>query len=359
MKRRILYIGAAAGIAAAAGIIAWSLWFTAGDSPEVALRTLTVERGDITRVVSATGHLSARADVELRGGKSGTIEEILVKEGDHVREGQVLARFEDDQEELNFLQAEHALEEAEVALESARVSRASRQEIRTKERELAECRLQLALRKDALNDTVVTAPFAGIVSKVYVEEYELVLGETLSTSEPIARLVDTNRLFLDVNVDEVDIAEVASGQTARITFDAYPDEIFAGRVTNVSPEATESSGLVVVEVTIELNDADPRLKPGFTGNADIVVAHAENVITVPVEEVVERGPVSLVMVLQDGESVQREVETGIFNESRIQITRGLKEGDELVLSGLAGLVARRNQAQATERQGGFRGPMMK
>jgi multidrug efflux pump subunit AcrA (membrane-fusion protein) len=158
MRRRILYIGAAAGAIAAAGIVSWEVWFTNGQSGgDVPLRTQIVERGDITRVVSATGYLSARADVEVRGGKSGTIEEILVKEGYLVREGQVLARFEDDQEELNLLEAAHALEEAEVALESARVSRASPQQIRAQERQLAECRLQLALRQDALDDTVVTA----------------------------------------------------------------------------------------------------------------------------------------------------------------------------------------------------------
>lgn len=325
------------------------------ESKKSQLSTITVKRGDITRTVSATGHLAARASVDLKAGKTGTIEEILVEEGDVVKEGQILARFEDEEERLSVVQAENALKDVKLELESARVSRASSSEIQRRQRKVEEKKLELALAKENLDDTVLEAPFSGIISKVYVEEGELAAGETVSSSREILRLVDTSKLFAEVKVDEVDIAQVQVGQKVKVSVDAYPDETFFGKLVSICPEATTSEGLVVVEVKIEL-EANPKLKPGLTADADIIVAEVKDVIILPVEEVRERGERHFVRVVQDGEPAPRQVEVGVSNGTYMQVKSGLQEGETVLSAGLQPLIEKRRQEGRSREERRFPGP---
>ncbi|RLE14762.1 hypothetical protein DRJ04_01755 [Candidatus Aerophobetes bacterium] len=318
-------------------------------SSDLSIRTISVRREDITKLVSATGFILAQADLDIEVKKSGAIiKELLVEEGEFVKEGQVLVKLEDDEERLSVLQAENALKDALLELESARVSHASPKDIERKEREVAEKRLSLELAKRKLEDMVIKAPFSGIVSKVYVEKGEIVAGVGASSSNKILRLIDTSRLFAEVKVDEVDIAKVKLGQRANVKVDAYPDEIFTGKVVSIAREATTSEGLVVVKVKIELDEADSRLKPGFTASADIIVEEAKNVIILPVEEVREREGRYFVTVLRNGKPVPREVEVGISDGTHIEIKRGLKEGDVVVATGLTSLIEMRREQRETE-----------
>ena len=350
MKRNkvIFWIVVASIVVVIGAVLTYRFVFSSEQSEGFLTSTMTVQRGDITNTISATGFLSARASVDLITNKSGAVKEILVKEGESVKEGQILVRLEDDEERLSLLRAENNLQKALLELESARVSRSSSSDIQNKERNVAELQLEVELRKKELNDTVLTAPFPGIVSKIYVEEGELALGANVSASEPILRLVDTSQLFADVNVDEVDIAGIKLEQRGIITVDAYPDEVFRGKVVSIAPEATAKSGLVLIEVTIELTEADSRLKPGFTASADIIIGEAHNVLLLPVEEVADMHGQYFVRVLQDGEPSHQGVQVGISDGTYVEITGGLQEGDVIVASGLQSLIEMRRAQQSGE-----------
>ncbi|MEA1965583.1 MAG: efflux RND transporter periplasmic adaptor subunit [Candidatus Aerophobetes bacterium] len=358
-KKIFLWILTACVVVGVVGAFTYRFVVSGEKSEDSRLSTITVQRGDITRTVSATGFLSARASVDLKASKSGTIEELLVEEGDTVKGGQVLARFEDEEEKVSLVRAENALKDAQLELESARVSRASTSEIQRREREVKEKKLEVALAEKELKDTVLTAPFSGIVSKVYVEEGELAAGESLSSSREILRLVDTSSLFVEVNVDEVDIAQVREGQRVKVSVDAYPDEIFRGKVVSICPETTTISGLVVVEVKVKLQEANPKLKSGFTASADIVVAEAKDVIILPVEEVKEKGGRHLVTVLQDGKPAPREVKAGISDGAYVEIKSGLQEGELVLSTGLQGLIEMRKREGEEERRSPGRGMMFR
>lgn len=316
--------------------------------------TITVQRGNITKTVSATGSIIVQADIDIEAKKSGAIiEELLVEEGELVKEGQILVKLEDDEEKLSVLQAENALEDALLELESAKVSHASPKEIKRREREVAEKRLSLELAKKKLEDTVIKAPFSGIVSEVYVEKGEVIAGVGASSSNKILRLIDTSRLFAEVNVDEVDIAKVRLGQKANVKVDAYPDEVFSGKVFSVAREAATSEGLVVVKVKIELDEADPKLKPGFTATADIIVGEAKNVLILPVEEVKEREGRYFVTILQNGKPTPQEVQIGVSDGTYVEIKRGLKEGDIVAATGLQSIIEmRQREAGQSSREPG-------
>ena len=354
MKKWILWtvIGA---IVIVGGIgLTTRFFFSEKEEPQRQGSLVTVQRGNITRIVSVTGSLSCQASQEVKFSKPGRIKEIVVGEGDYVKEGQTLAKLEDEEERLSLVRAENALKEAESELESARLS-SPQSVIEKKERQLKERKLELELRRKDLEDTVLKAPFSGMVSKVYVEKGEIVAGEAVSGSKAILRLIDTSRLFAEVAADEVDIAQVQLGQKAEVTIDAYPDEIFPGNVVYVAPETTTSQGLVVVEVKVELEKADPRLKPGFTASADIIVGEAKNVLFLPVEAVSETERGNFVVVSKDHSPASREVTLGISDGTNVEIKTGLEEGETVFSSGLEKLIEQRR----IQREGEQRRPRMR
>jgi len=357
VKKWILWIIVGVIVALGGVGLGSRFFFSKNEEPLPQGSLVTVQRGNIYRIVSAMGFLSSQGSQEVKFSKQGRVKEILVQEGDYVKEGQTLAKLEDNKERLSLLQAENALKEAEWELESARLS-SPKSGVEKKERQLRERKLELWLKRKDLEDTLLKAPFSGMVSKIYVEKGEIVSGEAVSASRAILRLIDTSRLFAEVAVDEVDIAQARVGQRTQVTIDAYPDEIFSGRVVYVAPETTTSQGLVVIEVKIELEKADPRLKPGFTASADIIVEEAKNVLLLPVETVSETERGSFVMVSKEGSATHRKVTLGISDGTNVEIKSGLEEGEMILSSGLEKLIEeRREQREAEQRAPRMRLPI--
>ena len=350
MKKWILWIVIGAAVAAGAVGLSSRFLFSEKEEPRQQGSLVAVERGDIQRTISTTGFLSARASDEVRFVRQGRIEAILVEEGDYVEEGETLAKLENDKEGLSVLQAENALKEAESELESAKLGSA-KSVVEKRERQLQEKKLELQLKRKDMEDTFLKAPFSGMVSKVYVEKGEMLSGQAGSASGAILRLIDTSRLFAEVSVDEVDIAQVREGQRSEIMIDAYPDEIIPGKVVHIAPETTISQGLVGVDVKIELAKLDPRLKPGFTATADIVVGETKGALILPVEAVNETPMGSFVVVSQEGGPTQRRVDIGVSDGTNVEIKSGLEEGEMVLSSGLQRIIEERRMQREGEGQG--------
>jgi len=357
VKKWILWTVIGVIIATGAVGLTTRFFFSQKEEPQQQGSLVTVQRGNITRIVSVTGSLSCQASQEVKFSKPGRIKEIVGQEGDYVKEGQTLAKLEDEEERLSLVRAENALKEAESELESARLS-SPKNVVEKKERQLKERKLELELRRKDLEDTLLKTPFSGMVSKIYVEKGEIVAGEAVSGSKAILRLIDTSRLFAEVAADEVDIAQVRLGQKAEVTIDAYPDEIFPGNVVYIATETTTSQGLVVVEVKIELAQADPRLKPGFTASADVIVGEAKNVLILPVEAVSETERGDFVVVSKDDSPTRRKVTLGISDGTNVEIKMGLEEGETVFSSGLEKVIEqRRKQREAEQRRPRMRLPL--
>ena len=305
--------------------------------------TVVVERGNIINLISASGSLLAGQEAELNFGIAGRIDKINVSEGDPVEKGDILAKLENDEQLLSVLQAENNLANALSALESARVI-SSRNVIGEKERKVEESRLQLRLKKKNLEKVDLKAPFSGIVSKIYAEE-----KESVSASGSILRVVNKDKIFAEVNVDEVDITQVKTGQRARIDVDAYPDEVFPGRVVYIASEATKMGGLVVIEVKIELEGSFTQLKPGLTVSTDIIIQEARNVLILPVEAVNEgNGRYFALVPSEEEDSLPREITTGVSDGDFIEIKSGLEEGDLVLSWGLQKIIEMRRQQKEME-----------
>lgn len=292
MKRAAVIALALAGVAA----LIWG-FRGRGEEEQLHYRLTTITRGDVESVVSATGTLDAVTTVQVGTQVSGIIDEILVDYNDAVRAGEVVARIDTtllasavagaeaqlarSEAELRQARREHtrieALRANELASESEfnaaqyalDVARAS---VKSAEVDLSRARLNL-------NYATITSPIDGTVVARSVD-----VGQTVqaSFSAPELFLIagDLEQMQILVSVDESDIGEIAEGQTARFTVQAYPEDEFTGAVRQVRLQSATEENVVNYTVVVDVANPDRRLLPGMTATVDFLVETAEDVLYV-------------------------------------------------------------------------------
>jgi RND family efflux transporter MFP subunit len=169
------------------------------------------------------------------------------------------------------------------------------------------------------------APFDGVVTAVNV-----VAGQTASGAA--MTIADLDNLEIVVDMSEVDVNQLATGQQVEITLDALTDATLHGAVTQIAPAGALSSGVVSYPVTVALTDTAGGVKTGMTANLSIITAHSENVLTVPNRAVRTVNKQKVVTLLVNGQQVQTPVEVGMSSDSLTEIVSGVNEGDVVVLS---------------------------
>ncbi|MBN1437672.1 MAG: efflux RND transporter periplasmic adaptor subunit [Sedimentisphaerales bacterium] len=162
------------------------------------------------------------------------------------------------------------------------------------------------------------------------------VGMGVSERQHILSITDTGEMKVDIEVPESAIHRVHAGQRVRITLDAMADAEFGGEVLEVSrmpePERWNSGDARLYSGEVSMLDADGNIKPGLSARVEIILDELEDVLYVPVQAVVNRGGRKICFVEEGGELVEREVETGEFNESFIEIVSGLSEGEQVCLT---------------------------
>jgi multidrug efflux pump subunit AcrA (membrane-fusion protein) len=278
---------------------------------------IEVELGNLKKTVPASGFLqpvnSVNLNLQSSGTAGGTVEEILVSNGELVEEGQELVHLKDKEEILNYLKAKNEYELAKI-----NGSPASTQE----EKKLA---MDLALEK--LEAQTIRAPFSGKIINIYVEE-----GDYIEGTDDIVYLIDETAYEIEVSVSEVDCMEVEIGQEAEIELDVLDNKVFSGKVMEVAEYATADSNVVTVPVTIRMDEVSAFFKPGFSASTEIIVSLAENVLLVPVTSLTttERG--SAVLKVEGDKGVITTVKTGISDSYYTEITEGLQKGDKIIVN---------------------------
>jgi HlyD family secretion protein len=316
--------------------------------------TAQVERGRIERIVVATGTIEPEREVEVRPRIAGIVERILVEAGDEVEVGQPLIEIERELLEAQVREAEAALREARVSRRYAKIEldrieelqaggAASPQQLddarsRYERAQAAEARARAGL--DTLSTQLgyasVASPLSGRVLHVYTEEGNAVSPVTSVTGGTLLlSLAGTESLYLEGKVDENEVARVELDQEARIRTEAYGDRVFRGHVTKIAPIGERIQNVTYFEVEIEIADVDAGLlRPRMSGDAEIVAEVVEDTLAIPETALRYRGDrIYVEVVTGDGSSPveARDVSIGIVDGTRVQILKGLEEGDEVRL----------------------------
>ena len=229
--------------------------------------------------------------------------------------------------------AERALQAAKAAYTSARLSyenvkaqnvdadvQAQRSAVASAESELQKAQL-------IFDSITIRSPVAGVVAEIAVNA-----GDLISPSTALMTVIDPDPMWLQAQVNEKDMAQLRVGQAAAVTPSGYPDMSIKGKVTQIDLHAQVVSNVSVFTTTIEVPNRDGKLLWGMNADAEISVLALKNVLTLPTSAIRTSNGSTSVTIIDGGQQVSWDVQTGATDGARTQIVAGLDEGTEVVLS---------------------------
>ncbi len=238
---------------------------------------------------------------------------------------QIVSKKDFDNAEMDYKVTEAQLEGSQQQLKLLREG--ARQEVKhASQAKLNEMEALLAQEQIRLQNTVIAAPFQGEIMRKYVDA-----GALVSPSTPLVHLVHTATLKVVANVLERDIPLLKPGIIARVRTEAYPDNVFEGKVARVNTGLDSSTRTLQAE--IEIPNSTRLLKPGMFARIEVFLLEKPGVVAVPREAVVEEQGAKFVFMVDGNKAARRPVVTGIKQDQFVEIREGLKEGDQVITRG--------------------------
>ncbi len=323
-------------------------------------QTEKIIRGDLETVVSSTGAIAAVGTVEIGTQVSGTIHKVFVDYNDKVKKGQVLAVLDLALFESTVNEAQAGVMESEARLKQAELEcvrnkplvvsgNLSAQEWLSLEtdKSLAEAgllsaRASLKKAKTNLENARIRSPIDGTVITRDIDEGQTVAA-SYSTPTLFVIAEDLSRVEIEANVDESDIGQVRVNQDVRFTVQAYPDETFKGKVSQIRMKPTTLSNVVTYTVVVDAGNDQGYLLPGMTATVDFIVAKASKALLVPagalrfkpmdLEKNKESGNMEAVVKKKGGnEHAPRIYTLNSSNEPvRLNVRTGISDGSLTVI----------------------------
>jgi RND family efflux transporter MFP subunit len=311
----------------------------------------TIKPRGLVDVVRFTGTTQPIDQTIVKGRVAGRLAEVLVREGDRVTEGQVLARFETTElqakmnERLSALEAARAdarwtardrsdketLANRNIVSQSAADQARSTAENRASMVAVAEAQLDVA-RKN-LADAEVRAPFDGVVGERIANQ-----GESLPIDGKILALLDTSHVEIAAQMPAADVIRMKVGQTAQVNLEGFGDRVFSGKITRISP--TTQPGSRSIPVYVEIVDRHEALRGGLFGTGTVTVAEKGHALAVPSSAMRKDDQGDYVLIVEDGTLVRKPVgAVRTWSRGELVEVKGLESGMTVVSAPLPGLHA--------------------
>jgi len=309
---------------------------------------------DIERTAVVTGKIEPRNEVNVKPQISGIITEILKEAGDYVQAGEVIAKVKVISDMSQLSSAESRVRLAEINLRQARVnydredqlykkSLVSADEYDKVKQELDQAQEEKTAAIDALevvregvskrnasvSSTLVRSTIAGIILDVPVKVgSSVILSNSFNDGTTIASVANMNDLIFRGNIDETEVGQVVAGMPMKITIGALQDLQFSATLEYISPKATENNGASQFEIKAAVkNVSGGKIRSGYSANAEIVLARASHVLSVPESAIEFSGDSTFVYVVrQNGNKTsydRRQVKTGLSDGVNIEVKSGL------------------------------------
>jgi len=345
---------------------------------------VTVEKlkiHDLSSVISASGEIKPKKNVNISALVPGRIIKIGVTEGQEVKAGDFLLKLDSTQYEANterdqaliqsyrsqLIQAEARMKREQnnherqkklyedrlislEQLESAKIQYdISRAEVQAIRHQIQQAEASLKSSLDSLSKTAYNSPIDGVITSLPVEEGEVgIIGTMNMPGTVFMTIADLSEMQVEVEVDETDVVGLRLGQKADVKVDALPNQVLKGTVTEIGSSALEKAAAAQQEsrdfqVKVTLDTPPKSLKPGLSASADIITAEKQGVPAIPISALVLRQKESNspakkekeeeegVYVVENGRAKLYPVTKGIMGGLLIEITSGLKEGQEIIV----------------------------
>ncbi|HEX7013308.1 MAG TPA: efflux RND transporter periplasmic adaptor subunit [Steroidobacteraceae bacterium] len=321
---------------------------TPAQSPVTPIELATVDIETVTprslaRSLPLSGSLSPIVQATVEAEVAGEVEEVTLREGQDVREGEVIARLDTRNLQAQYDRELAAVEKARADLELATLNRdknrtlleqryISRNTYEQTEsayaRSVAELKLaeaQARLAKLGLEEAVIRAPFSGTIAKRLVQP-----GEKVSPDSGIVTLVDLTQMVLEAAIPAADIPSVRPGQKVRFTVNGFGEREFEGEVQRINPVTTDGSRAIAVYIAVP--NPDRALKGGMFAKGELTVEASEPVLAVAQRAVHEDGGVHFVYLLRDEKIARAPVTLGqpVKGSAYVEVREGLKPGDRVI-----------------------------
>lgn len=310
-------------------------WFTQASAQKEALTFIKPQRENLTKTLEVSGIVDAQEKARMRFAAGGKLTRVNVKEGDTVKKWQTLAVIDQAtlrkqlQQDLNLYMQERW--DWEQRLDDTSDRALPTDELREKDKaqwDLDNEVLNVEIQSIAITNTVLSAPFPGIITAVPATAPGIVLSAT-----EYFEIVNPATLEFVAEVDEADIAKVQIGQAAEIVLDAYPDETLLSTVKSISYASKQGETGTVFEVTVGLSPGQSpnTLRLGMNGDISIELAQKQDILTIPLITTRQRDGKTFVDVRTGEETYEeREIQVGLETDEQIEVVSGLSEQDEIL-----------------------------
>jgi HlyD family secretion protein len=354
-----------------------------------------VERGDLARVVVATGKIQPLSKIELKSKASGLVKKLYVDYGDRVKQGDILAELDKVQLEAvvheaqaNYQAAQAARDSSMAALERNKVDAegpdvpflklsmeraqqmlkdgvmsksvvedaeknyqlalnkqmsaqrnlvVSRAEIAKAEAQVAQAKASLENAEEDLRNSTIISPITGLVLSRDVNVGDAVSSILVMGSQAtlLFSLGDISEVYVQGKVDEADIGKVYMGQPARIVVESFKDKKFIGKVTKISPLGKEKDNVTTFEVRVSISNPTGELKANMSANAEIVLEEKKSVVMVPEASLIYDKDRNASVESPDAKAENGRkkipVKLGISNGVKTEIVSGVNEKQKVIL----------------------------
>ena len=388
--------------------------FTASAETQPKYQTAKVEKGNIIATVNASGQVTSSNNAAVNTQATGVVTRIYAQNGQQVVSGDPIAELELDQEsKQRYAQATSSYQSAQNSLTSAKnqqytlqatmfqkwdtfkelaesstytngdgtpnyVNRALPEfHIPEKEWLAAEANYKnqekvIAQAQTALNSAwlslqqsspVIYASISGTVSGLMLRTGSVISSQGTSsdsstiTSQKIASIVRDAAPMISVNLTQIDIINVKVGDKTTLTFDAFPDKTFTGKVISVDTIGSVTSGVTNYPTLIALDIQDVNILPNMSVSASIITNTKNGVLTVPSNAVQSEDGETYVRVMKNGQIQEVSIETGISSDTNTEILSGLSEGETVITSTVTSTQNGTTGSQTSSPFGGFGGGM--
>ena len=352
-RKRLISLSAAVVLITAGGM-AWRFSSQQRLGRDLSNYTVETERGTLPGIVNSNGELQAKRSVNVSPKKAGLLKELYVDQGDEVKKGEVLARMDsgDYNDRLDEAKALERKEQAEYETRKADHERRDnlyqqgaisaddaskyRRLYLTSRANLAAAQERVQQRITEGSELLIRAPFSGVITARYAEPGAFVTPTTAASATAGASsssLVELSEgMEVNAKVPESDIGRIRIGQNASVRVDAFPEQRFMARVSEIAPRAAKTENVISFAVKLNLIKPSPRLLIGMSADVDFQTGKTAPSTLVPTVAIVtEKGKPGVLLVGQKNQPRFQAVELGTSSGSKTAILSGLKPGTRIFI----------------------------
>lgn len=298
--------------------------------PAVRVITLTLEPRHLEDKLTLPAEVEARENLWVKAEVGGQVVQIMVKEGQIIKKGQVLVKLDDRDYRFRLarIEANHKLAKLDyeryVALSKQKITSESQKD--RSEAKLKDLTAQRTESRLALSRTRITAPISGRLNELKAE-----LGDLLDPSQDVAQILELNEVKVIVGVPESDVAAIFDLEEAEVIIEALGNRKIKGKKIFLSRQPRTLARLYNLE--LEIPNEDGHILPGMFAKVELVKEVFPSALAIPLYTVITRGNDRFVYVEKDGKVEKRSVELGVLVGWEVHITDGLNPGERVVVVG--------------------------